>query len=78
MARPLTIEIGIVLFPGVQLAAVHGLIDLFGVADRFAAQHYKETGVFLQVSQWQVDGPGGTPVRVDEKAGRPVETQRCY
>lgn len=69
MTRPLTIEIGIVLFPGVQLAAVHGLIDLFGVADRFAAQHYKEAGVFLQVSQWQVEGPSGTPVRVGEKAG---------
>jgi len=31
------IEIGILVYPGAQLAAVHGLTDLFSVANRLAA-----------------------------------------
>ncbi len=63
MALMPTIEVGIVRFPGVQLAAVHGLIDLFAVADRFAAKHHDKHGVFLKVSEWLIDKPGGSPVR---------------
>lgn len=47
-----TSEIGIVLYPGVQMAAVHGLTDLFGVAARIAIDH----GIgwpALRVNHWQ-------------------------
>ncbi|RQR32715.1 GlxA family transcriptional regulator [Burkholderia sp. Bp9143] len=63
MALRPVMEIGIVLYPGVQLAAVHGLTDLFDVADRFAKQHHREEKAFLRVSQWQIEEPGATPVR---------------
>jgi transcriptional regulator GlxA family with amidase domain len=32
-------EIGILLYPGVQMSAVLGLTDLFGVANRLSAEH---------------------------------------
>jgi transcriptional regulator GlxA family with amidase domain len=66
MASPTAIEIGIVAFPGSQLAAIHGLIDMFGVADRYAAQHYQENRPFLKVSQWRFEKPGRALVRSPE------------
>jgi transcriptional regulator GlxA family with amidase domain len=63
MASHPAVEIGIVLYPGAQLAAVHGLVDLFGVADRFAARHHNAATVFLRVSQWRSRDPGKAPVR---------------
>jgi transcriptional regulator GlxA family with amidase domain len=56
-------EIGIVLFPGTQLAAVYGLVDLFSVANRFAAQRGEQDAVSLHVSQWRQQAPKGIPVR---------------
>lgn len=44
-------EIGIVLYPGVQLAAVHGLTDLLGVAAKIALD--QPAGRRLRVSHWQ-------------------------
>jgi transcriptional regulator GlxA family with amidase domain len=63
MALHPTIEIGIVHYPGAQLAAIHGLTDLFEVANRFVAQHHNESSVFLRVSQWRPQAPGKAPVR---------------
>jgi len=45
-------EIGIVVYPGVQMAAVHGLTDLFSVADKIA----RDQGAGrpeLRISHWQ-------------------------
>lgn len=51
------IDIGILLYPGVQLAAVHGLTDLFGVATRLAAAHAGAALPALRVRHWaEVDG----------------------
>lgn len=43
-------EIGIVLYPGAQLAAVHGLTDLFCFANRFAGKVLDRAP--LRVSHW--------------------------
>lgn len=64
MASHPTIEIGIVQFPGAQQAAVHGLTDLFQIADGFAKQHQNSSAAFLQVSQWGLKGKGKAPVRI--------------
>ena len=32
-------ELGVLIYPGAQMAAVHGLTDRFGVANRIAAEH---------------------------------------
>ncbi|HUG60414.1 MAG TPA: GlxA family transcriptional regulator, partial [Methylomirabilota bacterium] len=47
-----TREIGIVLYPGAQLAAVHGLTDLFSIASRFSAETQRNGGVPLRVTHW--------------------------
>ncbi|KWV46337.1 AraC family transcriptional regulator [Rhizobium altiplani] len=46
-------EIGILLYPNVQLAAVHGLTDLFHLANRFATARQPSGGPALRVSHWQ-------------------------
>ncbi|CAE6930785.1 AraC family transcriptional regulator [Ectopseudomonas oleovorans] len=52
------LEIGLLLYPGVQLAAVYGLGDLFAVANRMAASPEREGLGRLRVSHWQADDDG--------------------
>lgn len=50
-------EIGILVYPGAQLAAVHGLTDLFSVANRLAADLGLAQSAPLRVCHWQdIDG----------------------
>lgn len=49
-------ELGVLIYPGVQMAAVHGLTDLFAVANRIAAEHQAAQLPLLRVSHWQVEG----------------------
>ncbi len=57
------IELGVLIYQGAQLAAVHGLTDLFGVANRIAGAHQSAQLPLLRVSHWQV-AADGTPARV--------------
>jgi transcriptional regulator GlxA family with amidase domain len=45
-------EIGIVLYPGAKLAAVHGLTDLFETANQFSARLGGDDSPKLQISHW--------------------------
>lgn len=58
-------EIGIVLYPGAQMAAVLGLTDLFAVAQRIAREHGAETPE-LRVTRWQRQEPGNAMVRTHD------------
>ncbi len=49
-------ELGVLIYPGAQMAAVHGLTDLFGVANRIADEHQAAQLPLLRVSHWQVEG----------------------
>jgi transcriptional regulator GlxA family with amidase domain len=68
------IEIGIVLYPGVQAACVHGLTDLFGVASTIVLEQRQPGRSPIRVTHWQSthardtrfscvydSAPGGTP-----------------
>lgn len=68
MAHDESVEIGLVLYPGVQQAAVLGLTDLFGLAGRIAASHRKLDVHPLRVSHWQLDASSKMPVRVFDTA----------
>jgi transcriptional regulator GlxA family with amidase domain len=46
-------EIGILIYPEAQLAAVHGLTDIFLVANRFAAVRRLPAEPALRVSHWR-------------------------
>jgi transcriptional regulator GlxA family with amidase domain len=59
------IEIGILLYPGAQMAAVLGLTDLFAVAQRIAGEH-AAAAPQLRVTQWQLQEPGGAMVRIQD------------
>jgi transcriptional regulator GlxA family with amidase domain len=66
-SAPGAAEIGIVIYPGAQLAAVHGLTDLFAIADRLATARSGGKGPALRVTHWQTDasaGPGKGRVRL--------------
>lgn len=69
------IEIGLVIYPGAQLAAVLGLTDLFGVANRIAVSHQKAEAPVLRVTHWRQDRASEAPTCVldtcpDEPAGK--------
>jgi transcriptional regulator GlxA family with amidase domain len=48
-----TSEIGIVLYPGVQAACVHGLTDLFEIAANIARDQQRDGRFQLRVTHWQ-------------------------
>jgi transcriptional regulator GlxA family with amidase domain len=52
MPASVTSEIGIVLYPGAQTAAIHGLTDLFGVAARIALDQQAGRPP-VRVTHWQ-------------------------
>lgn len=54
--RAAVAELGVLIYPGAQMAAVHGLTDLFAVANRIAAEHKAAQLPLLRVSHWQVEG----------------------
>ncbi|BBP67320.1 transcriptional regulator [Pseudomonas sp. Cab53] len=56
-------ELGVLIYPGAQLAAVHGLTDLFGVAQRIAAEQGGAQLPRLLVSHWRAES-GQAPLRV--------------
>ena len=57
-----TTEIGILVYPGAQMAAVYGLTDLFSVANRLAADLGASQQAPLRVCHWQEDGEGALAV----------------
>lgn len=59
------LEIGLLVYPGAQTAAVHGLTDLFALANRIAVEQQSAQLPLLRISHWRVDSPGAAP-------------QRCY
>ncbi|MGY4535412.1 transcriptional regulator GlxA family with amidase domain [Pseudomonas sp. TE3786] len=52
--RPV-LEIGLLVYPGAQTAAVHGLTDLFAVANRMANEQDSDQLPQLRVSHWSAD-----------------------
>ncbi|WP_294135171.1 GlxA family transcriptional regulator [Sphingobium sp.] len=48
-------EVGLVLYPGCQLAMVHGITDLFAIASHFSVDR---GGGVLRVSHWAMDDQG--------------------
>lgn len=59
------IEIGLVLYPGAQVAAVLGMTDLFSFADELARRkHRNPESPLLRISHWRQDGQEGKAVRV--------------
>ncbi len=63
------IGIGLVLYPGVQQAAVLGLSDLFSVANSIAAEYQQHT--VLQVTHWQSPGQDRDPIPTGDASANP-------
>jgi len=57
------VELGVLIYNGAQMAAVHGLTDLFAVANRIALEHQSEQLPLLRISHWRADA-GEAPTRV--------------
>jgi len=58
-------EIGLIRYPGFQLATVLGLTDLFGVANTMSSARNGAAAQLLRISHWQLEGDrieaGSTP-----------------
>lgn len=50
MANPSNAEVGLLLYPGCQMAMIHGMTDLLAIAGNFSEKH---GGQRLRVSHWQ-------------------------
>lgn len=60
-------EIGILIYPGAQMASVLGLTDLLTVAEGLARKKMPDSeNAFLSVSHWQQDEAGEPPRRIFE------------
>ena len=58
------VEIGIVIYPDCQLSAVHGLTDLFRIANRLYEQQTGPACRRIRISHWKFDEAGLEPARV--------------
>ncbi|MFT4046534.1 MAG: GlxA family transcriptional regulator [Solimonas sp.] len=68
------IEIGVLVYPQAQLAAVYGLGDLFAVATRLAGEKHGRHAPALRVSHWRLAARGRRVQRAyDTHAGLPGE-----
>ncbi|MBW9112234.1 GlxA family transcriptional regulator [Rhizobium cauense] len=61
-------EIGILLYPNVQMSAVLGLTDLFNLASRFSLARQLPGATGLRVSHWRWADASATVERVDDTA----------
>jgi transcriptional regulator GlxA family with amidase domain len=69
MAKGGPIEIGLVLYPRAQMAAVLGMTDLFNYADNLARQRHQNPELpLLRVSHWRKEDREKAPVRVFDTA----------
>ncbi|WP_151720075.1 GlxA family transcriptional regulator [Gemmobacter serpentinus] len=68
---PEPFEIGLMLYPGCQMASVHGMADMFAVANLYAAEHGSPARIAC--SRWE-EGPAGWARSADSPSGtRPPE-----
>lgn len=67
-------EIGLVLYPGVQMAAVLGMTDLFNSATELAGRK-GAAGPILGVSHWRLEE--GRPVRIEASAAPTGAPRPC-
>lgn len=61
-------EVGLVLYPGCQMAMVHGMTDLLYIAGQFASNYGGEP---IRVSHWRLQGHGGFARCHDTHADEP-------
>ena len=57
------------MYPGAQLSAVYGLMDLFLSANRIAMEHTPRTVEPLWVSRWQLEPSSGQVEVLDASTG---------
>ncbi|SIT79391.1 GlxA family transcriptional regulator [Pontibaca methylaminivorans] len=59
-------EVGILIYPGVQMSAVLAMTDLFIVSNRFSAPRIAQGQDRIAVSHWRIETEDGPPRRVHE------------
>lgn len=66
-----TIDIGILAYPGAQAASLHGLTDMFLVANRLCDEQGLRNVPILRVSHWALNGDGQVTRGTTEPDGTP-------
>ncbi|MGE7992731.1 GlxA family transcriptional regulator [Pseudomonas sp. NPDC089554] len=72
---PPCLEIGVLVYPGAQSAAVHGLSDLFAVANQVVNELGASELPMIRVSHWQADAQGQLQVIHDSLAQSPNDVR---
>lgn len=71
--RQQDIEIGMLIYPECQLAAIYGLTDLFRVANRLSVQLSNSDSRQLRVSHWALNGDNQRVERIFDTDERPKQ-----
>lgn len=66
ITMPQTTEIGLMLYPGCQMASVNGMADMFAIANLYAAEH--GGAARIRCSQWTEGASGWTSDRTTTSA----------
>lgn len=66
-------EIAVLAYPGAQLGAIHGLTDLFSVANLMASRRLGDGAPRIRVSHWRETGDGGVARVFDSHPEAPGE-----
>jgi transcriptional regulator GlxA family with amidase domain len=74
---PQKTRIGILLYSGAKLGAVHGLTDLFEVANSLSAEHGGQHPAELQISHWAPSATTGQPECVFESCPHQSSKPHC-
>ncbi|AGA72730.1 AraC family transcriptional regulator [Pseudomonas plecoglossicida] len=71
--NPASLDIGLLLYPGAQRAAVHGLADLFLVANRVVAELGAVELPSARISFWQADEAGRLQLAPESPPAAPAD-----
>lgn len=69
--RKIVAEIGLVIYPDAQLAAVHGLTDLFRIAGDMSAARHDSNAPAIRITHWQQVQNAGVGCLYDSHPGMP-------
>jgi len=71
--KPKPVSIGVLIYPGAQISAVHGLTDLFLVANRINAECGSRSVLPLRISHWKLSTSSSGVERCFTSGGRQTQ-----
>ncbi|MEM7760766.1 MAG: hypothetical protein AAF298_21935 [Cyanobacteria bacterium P01_A01_bin.40] len=72
------ISIGILIYPGAQLSAIYGLMDLFASANHIALEKTPQQQQLLNINRWQIAPDSGQVEEILEFSDPDCDRSKQY